>query len=132
MSENVSIKNGVITAAKLQFARSSFLEVWVWIRHDGGEQGFGGFVLGGNPFEDYPAARHSEQPNLAAEFIGSVLKIAGVDDWAALRGSVIRVEIAEDYGTITGIGHAVDDLWFRPEQRFAAMLDARHSGQVPE
>lgn len=130
---NLIISNAVITSAQLQFGNGTFLEVWIWVRHEGGEQGFGGFYIGGNPFEDYPAARHAEQPNIAAEFIGSVLKCAGVDDWDKLRGSVIRVEREEFWGgKIRGIGHAIEDHWFRPEQRFAAMRSERGVVAVAE
>jgi hypothetical protein len=122
---SASIENGRITSADITFSRGFILDCWVHIEFEGSGQGFGGYVLGGNPFDASAAcARHQEQANLAADFIGGVMAVADVEKFSELPGKVIRVRRDEPYGPIVAIGHPFKDRWYEPKSRFA-MLAAR-------
>lgn len=112
------IENGIIESADICFSRGCFLDCNLSLRFDGTGQGFGGWVLGGNPFDTTTkAADHKSQTNLAADFIGGMMAIADVDCWSKMKGKVIRVERETDFGPIIAVGHAVKDRWYRPKER---------------
>lgn len=113
MIDKREITNAVIESAHIKFERGFILTVWISLDYGGSGQGFGGYVLGGDPNHDSKAARHHEQQNIAAEWIGQILSIGGVEDWNDLKGKVIRVD-HEPFGKIYGIGHAIKDRWFYP------------------
>lgn len=114
------IENGRISSADIMFSRGFILDCWVHIEFDGSGQGFGGYVLGGSPFDTSAnCARHEDQRNLAADFIGGVMAVADVEQFSALKGKVIRVERDKPYGAIVAIGHPFKDRWYRPKERMA-------------
>lgn len=116
------IENGRITSADIVFSRGFILDCWLHLEFEGSGQGFGGYVLGGNPFDETAlAAKHSEQPNVAADFIGGCMAVADVEKFSDLAGKVIRVERDAPYGVIVAIGHAFKDRWYRPKERLAAL-----------
>ena len=116
MSANV--ENGRITSADIVFSRGFILDCWVTIEFEGSGQSFGGYVLGGNPFDTTAVcARHEEQRNLAADFIGGVMAVADVEKFSELTGKVIRVRRDSPFGTIQAIGHAFKDRWYEPKAR---------------
>lgn len=116
------IENGVIESADIMFSRGFVLDCWIFLKFDGSGQGFGGYVLGGSPFDETAiCARHAEQTNLAADFIGGVMAVAGVEKFSDLAGKVIRVERESPMGTIVAIGHPIKDRWYRPVERFALL-----------
>jgi len=116
------IENGIIESADIVFSRGFALDCWLHLKFDGTGQGFGGYVLGGNPFDKaIPANNHKEQGNLAADFIGGCMAVAGVEKFSDLAGKVIRVERDGDWGKITAIGHPVKDIWYRPAERMAML-----------
>jgi hypothetical protein len=119
------VENGRITTADIQFSRGFILDCWIFLEFDGSGQGFGGYVLGGNPFDTVKAARHEDQANIAADFIGGVMAIADVEKFSALPGKVVRVERDKPYGTIVAIGHPFKDRWYRPAERTALLAKAR-------
>lgn len=120
------MENGRIANADIMFSRGFILDCWLTIEFDGSGQGFGGYVLGGNPFDkDAKAAEHGRQANIAADFIGGVMAVADVDKFSALIGKVVRVERETPFGTIVAIGHPFKDRWYRPAERFAALAKAR-------
>lgn len=122
MSEN--IQNARITGADIVFSRGFILDCWVFLEFEGGAQGFGGYALGGNPFDTKAkVAEHDRQPNLAADFIGGVMAVADVEKFSELKGKVLRVERESPMGSIVAIGHAFKDKWYRPAERFE-MLNA--------
>lgn len=72
-----TIENGRITGADIIFSRGFALDCWITIEFEGSNQGFGGYVLGGNPFDESAVcARHNQQKNIAADFIGGVMAVA--------------------------------------------------------
>lgn len=112
------IENGRITSADIVFSRGFALDCWIMLEFDGSGQGFGGYVLGGNPFDTSAVcARHEEQRNLAADFIGGVMAVADVEKFSALTGKVIRVRRESPFGAIEAIGHAFKDRWYEPRIR---------------
>jgi hypothetical protein len=115
--------NAVIDSARIGVERGCFLDSWVFLNFEIGTQGFGGFVLGGEP--GVTAGEHKSQPNLAAEWIMSVLRAADVEDWSKLKGRSVRVRRETGWnGKIRGIGHIIkDDRWFMPEEAFDFLLD---------
>ncbi len=119
------ITNGIIESADIVFSRGFILDCWLHLKFDGTGQGFGGYVLGGSPFDDAVCAKHAEQPNFAADFIGGVLAIAGVEKFSALPGKVIRVRKNDEWGDIKAIGHPVKDLWYEPKVNFERLKQGR-------
>jgi len=121
------IENAVIESAEIQLSRGFALDCWLHLRFGSGGQGFGGYVLGGTSGE---AGKHSEQPNIAAEFICAVLVAAGVESFSALNGKTIRIAKDSPRGTIKAIGHIVDrDKWFDPSERLQGMMAKRTESQ---
>jgi hypothetical protein len=113
-----NIENGEIESADIVFSRGFILDCWLFLKFDGTGQGFGGYVLGGSPFDtNAKCAEHHNQKNLAADFIGGCLAVAGVEKFSQLKGKVIRVEREDDFGPIVAIGHAYKDIWYRPKER---------------
>ena len=117
-------QNAVIESTSLQLDREVFLSAWLHLDYgNGAHQGFGGYVLGGTP--EAKAGDHKSQPNLAAEWIVSILLVAGVSKWSDLPGKTIRVRREGSEGDWSGdviaIGHIVKDLWFNPKEAVAAL-----------
>jgi len=118
------IQNARITDATIQFERGFALTAWIHVEMESGNQGFGGFVMGGNPFdENVVCAKHQNQKNLAADVIGGFMAIADVESWDKMKGKVIRVEHETSgwNGPILAIGHAFKDRWYRPKERMALL-----------
>lgn len=114
--------NAIIEAARVTLDHDCFLSVWLHLKYDGGGQGFGGYVLGGLP--DIAAGRHTEQPNIAGEFLVRCMMAGEVTEFDKLVGKSIRVRKAagDGWGQILGIGHIIrEDRWFNPRETFAAM-----------
>lgn len=117
------IENGIITSADIMFSRGFVLDCFISLKFDGTAQCFGGYVLGGSPFDETAVcARHAEQANIAADFIGGVMAVAEVEKFSQLVGKVIRVERETDMGPIIAIGHPVKDRWYRPEERLSRLM----------
>lgn len=112
--------NAIIESACVRFDRDAFLSMWVFLKFQGGGQGFGGYVLGG--LKDVAAGRHSQQPNICAEFIVNCLLAADAESVDKMAGKTVRVRKTDEWGDILAIGHIVrDDRWFYPKRVLAAM-----------
>jgi hypothetical protein len=124
------IVNAEITDATIRFDRDIFLCAHIGLSYgDSTYQGFGGLVLGGNPFDTtVAAAKHADQPNIAADFIGGAMAVAGVDSWSKLPGRIVRVKREDGFGgKILAIGHATKDRWLDPAELPAfKALEARN------
>jgi hypothetical protein len=113
------IENGRITSADIIFSRGFILDCWIYLEFSGSGQGFGGYALGGNPFDETAkVALHKTQANLAADFIGGVMAVADVERFSDLKGKVVRVRRDAPFGTIEAIGHPFKDRWYCPKERF--------------
>lgn len=116
------LENGIIESADIVFSRGFILDCQLTLTFDGTAQGFGGYVLGGSPFDLSAAcAKHDIQANIAADFIGGVMAVADVDRFSKLTGKVVRVRRESAMGKIVEIGHPVKDRWYNPEQRMALL-----------
>ena len=125
-AKKVEIVNAIIREATIGFDRGFILSAWLHLDYGGAGQGFGGYVLGGDPYGESRVAQHAEQPNIAGEWIASILAVAGVEQWSELVGKVVRVEC--ESGRVTGIGHPVKDKWFRPSTAPALLAAAKRRG----
>jgi len=117
------IVNARIQSAEIGYDREVFLSVWLILDYGGGScQGFGGYILGGDPYHDMVANNHAGQSNIAGEFIAQCLSIGGAEKFNQLPGKVIRVRRGGGWnGKIEAIGHAIEDKWFEPESRLKEM-----------
>ncbi len=113
--------NARITSADITFERGFALDCALMLDYGGTCQGFGGYIIGGDPFQDTADSKHKDQPNFAAEFIGAVLAVAGVERFSQLVGKIIRVRKDDGRGLIRAIGHPIKDIWFNPKERFDAL-----------
>lgn len=109
------ISNAIITSTALRLDRDCFLCAWLFLDYgDSTHQGFGGHVLGGLP--DVRAGYHRKQPNMAAEAIVTILRVADVDDWSKVAGKAVRVRrTVEGFASdIIAVGHITKDIWYEP------------------
>ena len=105
--EQREILNAIITGTTLDIGDRGFLQGWIFIDHERGSQGFGGYVL------YLPKSfSHHKLESLAGHFIQRTLEVAGADKWENLKGKTIRVNFS--HSKIEGIGHIVKDDWFYP------------------
>lgn len=112
------VQNAVINSASINIERGFVLTSWLHLDCGGTFQGFGGYGLAVLPFDDTAISR--ETKGHCGEWIRYVMTIADVEDWSKLKGKTIRVIMTEKGlgGKILGIGHIVDDKWFRPKEIF--------------
>jgi hypothetical protein len=107
-------KNAVIDDVRFDTERG--LSAWVYLDYgNAGKQGFGGYLL----YAPKGWADHGNKGNFAGHFIWRVLEIAGVDDWAKLKGKTVRVRA--EHNKVHAIGHIVKDDWFYPSEEFKAL-----------
>ena len=107
-----TIKNAVIESASIDDGDRGLLTAWLFLNHDSGTQGFGGYAL--YLPKDY--INHKTGGNFAGHFIWRVMKIAGVTRWEDLVGKTVRIK--QEHSRIHAIGHIVDDDWFNPSEDF--------------
>lgn len=107
-----TIQNAIISAATLRIERGFILDSWVHCDYGGCSQGFGGFALYLNK-----TAKHHSVLSEAGHWIYRVMEIAGVEDWAHLKGRAIRVRATD--GRINAIGHIIKEDWFFPDFDFS-------------
>lgn len=111
--------NAIITGASLSTADHGLLSSFIHLDYGNSGQGFGGFAL-------YMPNKPEQSTSAAGLWIWRVMEIAGVSEWANLKGRTIRVRA--DHEKVHGIGHIIKDKWFFPAEEFALL--ERPSGQV--
>ena len=121
---STTILNAIITDATLGVSRGFILDSYIFLDFGGIQQGFGGYALGGMPFQESRLSNGSQQ--LIGEWVRYVLSVADVEEWSKLKGRTVRVEVEnEGIGqNIIGIGHIVKDRWFYPKQVFASLKES--------
>lgn len=118
--------NAEIESADIRFDRGFILTCWITLKWEDAGQGIGGYVLGGSPFDETAAcAAHQDQPNLAADFIGGMMAVGGVEKFSDLKGKIVRVGKSSEWGDIVALGHPVKDRWYEPKERFCFLLNSR-------
>lgn len=113
------IRNARISSTQLGYEDHGILTCWLHLVFSGSGQGFGGYGLDAPPIAR--AAGFEREPSVVAGFwIARILKTIGVSQWEDLKGKFVRVESADEWGLIDGIGHITDDaLWFHPKRELA-------------
>ena len=107
-------RNAVITAATITNDDHGLLSAWLHLDYGGSGQGFGGYAL----YLPKDFKHHDKMgPNYAGHFIWRCMEIAGVHEWAQLKGKTIRVR--QNGGGVEAIGHIVKDDWFCPRNDFS-------------
>jgi hypothetical protein len=95
--------NALIESTMLGYEDHGILTCYLMLKQKGSGQGFGGYRL------DAPKGY-----SIYTDFwIKRILEVVGVKTWEELVGKHVQVK-GEEYGTIEGIGHITDDLWFYP------------------
>lgn len=109
------IKNAIIESASMDMGGRGLLTAWLHLNYGGSGQGFGGYTL----YLPKDFKHHADPVNYAGHFIFRCLQIAGVEEWSALPGKTIRVDV--DHGGIVRIGHIIKEDWFDPKAEFQAL-----------
>jgi hypothetical protein len=111
------IMNAVIESAKISNDDHGLLSAWLFLKLEGGSQGFGGYAL------YLPKSfKHSpNQKNYAGHFIWRCMEVSGVSEWSELSGKTIRVKKETNLGPITSIGHIINEDWFDPAEEFESL-----------
>jgi len=102
-------KNAIIKSAIIEIEDHGILTAWLNLDYGGGGQGFGGYALQSNGWDE-------PGPNIAGLFIRRVLDTVGVREWNSLEGQTIRVKAEQ--AKIHEIGHIIKDDWFNPSEEF--------------
>lgn len=92
------IINGQIASTTLGYEDHGILTFFLHVKWEGGDCGFGGYVLGGE---------------FAAKSIKAVLSVVGVEKWEDLKGKYVRVE-SNGWGGNPGIkrlGNILANKW---------------------
>ena len=113
------IKNGVIKSVSIGYDHGC-LTAWLYLDHENGSQGFGGYALDSPPESREGSGRIPTV--FAGYFINRVLETVGVDSWEKLPGRSIRVDA--DYGKVHRIGNFLKDKWFDPAAEFEELRDS--------
>jgi len=90
----------------------SHLTAYLYLKYDGGGQGFGGYVLGGE---------------YAWRFISRVLEVVGVERWEQLKGKYVRVR--QDMSKVHEIGNILEEKWFNPTKEFEKLKEMGKGGK---
>jgi hypothetical protein len=101
--------NAKIKSVTLGYEDHGCLTCWIHLEQEGSGQGFGGYSL------DAPKDGNSY---LGTFWIKRLLETVGVSNWDDLKGKYVRVE-GEEFGTISGIGHIIENKWFYPQKEIA-------------
>lgn len=118
MSEEET-KNARIVDADITFERGFILDCWITLDCEGSTYKIGGYVLGGDPFGSSRAAQHAKQKNLAAEYIAGMMSVVGVERFSDLNNKIVRIR--HTHSSVIAIGHPIEDKWFNPQERMAAL-----------
>lgn len=109
---DLETKNAVITGASITNDDHGLLSAWVSLDYGGAGQGFGGYSL--YLPKSFKHARN--QANYAGHFIWRVMEVAGVSEWAQLKGKAVRVKA--NHSGVAELGHIVKNDWFNPTKEF--------------
>lgn len=100
--------NAVIAGVSLCDSEHGGLSSFVTLDYGiGGCQGFGGWML----------YMPNKSRDIGGMWVWRVMEIAGVSEWASVKGQPVRVH--SDFNGVHGIGHIINDDWFVPALEIA-------------
>lgn len=108
MSIEDSTKNAIIDSVSLKLSRGFMIDVWVNVKFDCGNQGFGGYCL-------FNTSRQ-EDGDFAGRYIAKLFEVVDVERWEDLTHKPIR--IVHTNSKISKIGHIYKDIWLDPALLF--------------
>lgn len=109
MSEKFTSENARVKSARLYLCDHGVWTSTIHLEAEGCSQGYGGYRMHEGPW--------------MALWVRGICETLGVDDWAKVAGSYVRVR--RDGPKILAIGHIVEDRWFD----FDAVIKAWHEGK---
>lgn len=105
------VMNAKIESTRIGNDDHGSLDIYVFVDHECGHQGFGGWAL------YLPKGfTHHEMNSIAGHHLWRIMEIADVETWDKLPGEAIRVRI--ENGFIVAIGHIVKEDWYEPRIDF--------------
>lgn len=107
MTNEVEIRNAIITDAIITVEDRGLLSGWVYLDYGGTSQGFGGVSL----YLPKNFKNH-EMLSCAGHWIYRIMQVADVERWDKLKGKTVRVRTS--WTDVKAIGHIVKDDWFEP------------------
>ena len=109
------IENGRIDSTMLGIEENGILSTMIGIECPNYHQGFGGYCLDTNQYDDDNNYKGRVGTAYGMEFINRILKTLKVNKWESLIGTPVRVMRDEARGPIIAIGHFINDEWFDPQ-----------------
>lgn len=105
------IVNGKITSTFLGIEDHGIFTAFLYLDHEKGSQGYGGFAFDGPPPK---GSNRRKAGAFGAECILHLLQVLAVQKWEALPGTVVRVDLGAGSwdSKIQRIGHFMEDRWF--------------------
>ncbi|MDT2850163.1 hypothetical protein P7H60_13495 [Vagococcus carniphilus] len=107
LPKDIEVVNAEIISTKLGFEGHGIFTLFIGLRFESGNIGFGNFAL--DQWCDKEVKRTGSQ--LGIDVIMRIIKIAGVKNWEELEGQYIRINKVGLGESLTYIGHLVNDDW---------------------
>ena len=108
--DKVEEKNATIESTFLGREDHRIMTAYLYLKYDGGGQGFGGYGL-----DTYNVAKKKREGHVfCGVFILCVLNTLEVESWEKLPGTPCRVRAS--WNKVESIGHYLKDQWFSPAQ----------------
>lgn len=112
----------VIQNAKISYASLGEEDHGIFTCGVGFEYGAWHIGLGGYALDEWDKEldRRIDKKGVGTEFLKGLMKAVGVTDFSKLKGQLVRIELdSEGLGAqVIGVGHIIDDEWFRPKEFF--------------
>lgn len=107
----IELRNAIIRGATLSTSDHGVLSSFIDLDYGDSGQGFGGYALF--------SPEWFSKANYAGLWIWRCCEVAGVTEWANLKGKTIRAKY--DHMKVYAIGHIIKDIWFDPSNEFKAL-----------
>lgn len=121
------IQNAKIESTMLGYEGHGIMTFYLYLDYGGSGQGFGGYALDAYDQRKKKRVGHKS----FGEAVAEILRVVGVEKWEDLKGQFVRVEYPEGWNqTITGIGHVLEDKWFRPKEFFSSPTDTNQTKET--
>jgi len=111
------IKNVQITRTMLGKEDHRMFTCWLYLTGDGWGIGYGGYTL--DNWNAQLQKRVVTENGFQA--IQGIMEALDVGSWEELKGKFIRVELTDEFGTVTKVGHLLKDKWFSFKEHFSGV-----------